>query len=268
MPTVGTGTATARVRAARDFLLNHREDYATAYRDYRQPVLESSTGRWIGLTRLRLTAAIGRRCGSSSRRRRDPAYVRRAERARTRWRTGCASTVLPAATESRLRRARHRCWRLLPYGRRRQPRRRGLHLTSDAPTMSSRPGLPDLAVRARERADRTRGGGTSRRARRAGHHALCAPAAGFVQARTPARVRRAAEDNLWQDPPGRAAHRRAGAPERRRPTAPSVRLGSSERRTSRSSAVDVAAIWKPVRPGLPVRATAATWRFAAVPRGR
>jgi acetyl-CoA synthetase len=32
--------ATAQVRAARDFLLNHREDYATAYRDYRSPVLE------------------------------------------------------------------------------------------------------------------------------------------------------------------------------------------------------------------------------------
>jgi acetyl-CoA synthetase len=28
------------VRAARDFLINHREDYATAYRDYRSPVLE------------------------------------------------------------------------------------------------------------------------------------------------------------------------------------------------------------------------------------
>jgi acetyl-CoA synthetase len=32
--------ATARVRAARDFLLNHREDYGTAYRDYRSPALE------------------------------------------------------------------------------------------------------------------------------------------------------------------------------------------------------------------------------------
>ena len=40
MATVGTGAATARLRAARDFLLNHREDYATAYRDYRTPALE------------------------------------------------------------------------------------------------------------------------------------------------------------------------------------------------------------------------------------
>jgi acetyl-CoA synthetase len=40
MATVGTGAATTRLRAARDFLLNHREDYATAYRDYCQPVLE------------------------------------------------------------------------------------------------------------------------------------------------------------------------------------------------------------------------------------
>ena len=40
MATLNTGAATARVRAARDFLINHREDYATAYRDYRSPVLE------------------------------------------------------------------------------------------------------------------------------------------------------------------------------------------------------------------------------------
>ncbi len=40
MATLNAGTATARVRAARDFVLNHREDYATAYRDYRSRVLE------------------------------------------------------------------------------------------------------------------------------------------------------------------------------------------------------------------------------------
>ena len=40
MATLTAGAATAQVRAARDFLLNHREDYATAYRDYRSPVLE------------------------------------------------------------------------------------------------------------------------------------------------------------------------------------------------------------------------------------
>jgi acetyl-CoA synthetase len=38
--TLNAGAATAQVRAARDFLLNHREDYATAYRDYRAPALE------------------------------------------------------------------------------------------------------------------------------------------------------------------------------------------------------------------------------------
>ena len=38
--TLNAGAATARVRAARDFLLNHREDYATAYRDYHPPALE------------------------------------------------------------------------------------------------------------------------------------------------------------------------------------------------------------------------------------
>ncbi len=40
MATLTAGAATAQVRAARDFLLNHREDYATAYRDYRPPALE------------------------------------------------------------------------------------------------------------------------------------------------------------------------------------------------------------------------------------
>ena len=35
-----TGAATARVRAARDFLLAHREDYDTAYRDFRWPEVE------------------------------------------------------------------------------------------------------------------------------------------------------------------------------------------------------------------------------------
>src|SRR5262245_16103397 len=40
MATLETGTATARLRAARDFLLTHREDYATAYRDYRPPDLD------------------------------------------------------------------------------------------------------------------------------------------------------------------------------------------------------------------------------------
>ncbi len=34
-------TATARLRAARDFLLDHREDYETAYREFRWPELEA-----------------------------------------------------------------------------------------------------------------------------------------------------------------------------------------------------------------------------------
>ena len=33
-------TATSQLREARDFLLEHREDYATAYRDYRPPELD------------------------------------------------------------------------------------------------------------------------------------------------------------------------------------------------------------------------------------
>jgi acetyl-CoA synthetase len=39
MATLHAGAATSGLRAARDFLLNHREDYATAYRDYRPPAL-------------------------------------------------------------------------------------------------------------------------------------------------------------------------------------------------------------------------------------
>jgi acetyl-CoA synthetase len=39
MATLHAGAAASRLRAARDFLINHREDYATAYRDYRPPAL-------------------------------------------------------------------------------------------------------------------------------------------------------------------------------------------------------------------------------------
>ena len=44
LATLPAGAATARLRAARDFLLNPREDYATAYRDYRPPALEEFNG--------------------------------------------------------------------------------------------------------------------------------------------------------------------------------------------------------------------------------
>src|SRR3954463_10780239 len=41
MATLDTGTATERLRAARDFLLAQREDYETAYRDFRWPQLDA-----------------------------------------------------------------------------------------------------------------------------------------------------------------------------------------------------------------------------------
>ena len=37
--TASTGTGMAAFLAARDFLFQHREDYATAYRDFRWPQL-------------------------------------------------------------------------------------------------------------------------------------------------------------------------------------------------------------------------------------
>ena len=39
-PLLETGVATARLRAARDFLLAHREDYETAYREFRWPAVD------------------------------------------------------------------------------------------------------------------------------------------------------------------------------------------------------------------------------------
>src|SRR3954470_13365730 len=41
MATLDTGTATERLRTARDFLLTQREDYETAYRDFRWPQLDA-----------------------------------------------------------------------------------------------------------------------------------------------------------------------------------------------------------------------------------
>ena len=40
-PALEADTATARLRAARDFLLDHREDYETAYREFRWPEFET-----------------------------------------------------------------------------------------------------------------------------------------------------------------------------------------------------------------------------------
>jgi len=63
--TVNAGAATAQVRAARDFLLNHREDYATAYRDYRSLVLKEFNWALDWFDAIAGTAGIGRRCGLS-----------------------------------------------------------------------------------------------------------------------------------------------------------------------------------------------------------
>jgi acetyl-CoA synthetase len=52
-------TATARLRAARDFLLEHREDYEAAYRDFRWP--ELGTFNWALDWFDRLDAQIGER---------------------------------------------------------------------------------------------------------------------------------------------------------------------------------------------------------------
>ena len=146
--------------------------------------------------------------------------------------------------------------RLLPHRRRRRARRRRLHHLR-RPHRRRLQGLrlPDLAVRARERADRARGG------RRGGRRAVPGPAAaggaegvrrrwppGYeptretaagdpalrprapraVQAHPPARVRRAAEDDLAARSAASSCARRS---ERRRPAAPP----SSARRTSPTS---------------------------------
>ncbi len=110
--------------------------------------------------------------------------------------------------------------------------------------------LPDLAVRAGERADRARGGGRGRGGAVAGpgcgwrcrRRTWCSPTAGRPTRRRPRRssrtprapaavradpppgVRRAAQDDLRQDPPGRAARRRAG--EARRADRPRRRANS------------------------------------------
>ena len=62
-----TGAGAARVRAARDFLLAHREDYDTAYHEFRWPASTTSTGRSTGSTGSPPRAANGSRCGSSRR---------------------------------------------------------------------------------------------------------------------------------------------------------------------------------------------------------
>ena len=96
MATLNTGAATARVRAARDFLLNHREDYATAYRDYRSPALEEFNWAldWFDAIAAdggdRPALWIVEPDGGETRR-----TFAELRRARTRWRTGCASAASP-----------------------------------------------------------------------------------------------------------------------------------------------------------------------------
>jgi acetyl-CoA synthetase len=56
--------ATQAFRAARDFLLAHRDDYAASYAGFQWRSLIALTGRWTGLTRLPPAIAATRpRCG-------------------------------------------------------------------------------------------------------------------------------------------------------------------------------------------------------------
>ncbi|CAM5430621.1 AMP-dependent synthetase OS=Streptomyces microflavus OX=1919 GN=Smic_67680 PE=3 SV=1 [Streptomyces microflavus] len=48
-------SATETFRAARDFLLEHREDYERAYEGFRWPRADHFTGRWTGSTSSRRT---------------------------------------------------------------------------------------------------------------------------------------------------------------------------------------------------------------------
>ena len=82
MSLLDTGTATAQLREARDFLLAHREDYDTAYRDFRWPALDdvqlgARLVRRAGRRGRRAAGAVDRRGG----RQRGRRYVRRAVRA-------------------------------------------------------------------------------------------------------------------------------------------------------------------------------------------
>ncbi len=140
-----------------------------------------------------------------------------------------ADDRLPGRPGARRRRDERR---VLPHRRRGQPGRRRLpDLRRPHRRRVQGVGLPDLPVRAGERADRARGGGrggrgaiagpdavrraqglrdAGRRGRpvgrdRAGHPELHPAAAGPVQADPPAGVQRAAQDDLRQDPAGRAA---------------------------------------------------------------
>ena len=159
--------------------------------------------------------------------------------------------------------------RLLPHRRRREPGRGRLHHLRRAQRRRVQgQRLPDLPVRAGERADRAPGGrrgggragagpgaaGGAQGVRRAGRGSRArrrrpresilryvARAPGAVQADPPAGVRRAAEDDQRQDPPGRAAHRR----ERARTGGPRT---SSARRTSPTSRADRAGHQDRLRP--------------------
>ena len=89
--------------AAREFLLSHREDYDTAYRDFRWPEITEFNWALDHFDAVAADPAAARsgRCGSSSRtarRRTGPSPSSR--RGPTRWPTGCASRASLAATGS------------------------------------------------------------------------------------------------------------------------------------------------------------------------
>ena len=71
---------TARLREAREFLLAHREEYATPTAISAGPASTASTGRWTGSTPRR-GQMTGSRCGSWARTDASAALVRRALRA-------------------------------------------------------------------------------------------------------------------------------------------------------------------------------------------
>ena len=100
MATLNAGTATARVRAARDFLLAHREDYDDRLPRVRWPALEEFNWAldWFDAIAAdggdRPALWIVEPDGE-----RDPAHLRRAVRAlEPGRRTGCASMASRAAT--------------------------------------------------------------------------------------------------------------------------------------------------------------------------
>ena len=159
MATLDTGTATERLRAARDFLLAQREDYDAAYREF----------RWPAARRVQLGARLVRR--DRRRGRRAPGAVdrrggRRARRRRTFAELSARSNQVANWLREPGRRARrpdHRHarqpGRAVGDDPRRDEARRGDHPRDAA----ARPGRPGRPRRARRRPPRRR----HRRRRRA-----------------------------------------------------------------------------------------------------